>query len=191
MAAEVLILRGISGSGKTYTAREHESLTPQTVTVHDLKGFLKYVQEEDTLVIVDAKNLRVRDIAPYYAVAEAYGCDVRIETHFIDPMQARRNNDKLNLETLLSEYAVLMSEGAAFPPASVWKHTVEIFGGSLPLNNMNELEMLGQNLSERILAYREKETIREDQKKIAAQGRERASDENYSDDNESFDDGEV
>jgi hypothetical protein len=128
MAAEVLILRGISGSGKTYTAREHESLTPQTVVVSTLGEFLEHVRSPDTLLIVDARNLRALDVAPYYSVAEVLGCDVQIETHFIDPARAANHRPETPMDVLVRQYATLLAETNNFP--SDWKHVLRTYGGS-------------------------------------------------------------
>ena len=183
MAQEVIILRGIAGSGKTYKAREISDLTPNADIVSTVRDLIRSLEAGAPSIIVDDRNLLMHQVAAFYAVAQAYNANVYIETQFIDPMQAAKNC-KEPLDVLLAQYARMLSEQAAFPTA--WNHVIEPYGGSGPLNNMNELELIGQKLVEKIHAYRERETIKEDTKAIENKAADRAADENYSDDNEDF-----
>ena len=183
MTQEVIILRGIAGSGKSYTAREMSDLTPNADIVSTVRDLIRSLEAGAPSVIVDNLNLMMHQVAAFYAVAEAYNANVYIETQFIDPMQAARNC-KAPLDVLLAQYARMLSEQAAFPTS--WNHVIEPYGGSGPLNNMNELELIGQKLVDKIQAYRERETVKEDQKALENKAAERAADENYSDDNEDF-----
>lgn len=184
MPQEVVILRGITGSGKTYAAREYEMLTPDAQIVSDVRGLIRALEAGAPMVLVDAPNIRMHEVAALNGVAQAYDCDTSIETHFIDPFLARRNKPDTAIEVLLAQYAHLMSEQALFP--SGWNHIVVTYGGSGPLDNTNELELIGQKLVEKIHAYRERETIKEDTRAVASKAADRAADENYTDDNEDF-----
>lgn len=125
---QVLIMQGISGSGKSTLAlnlkqeAEDEGRNCWIVSADHfletrdggyqfdpkllpeahaecLKGFIRALQDwRLDLLIVDNTNTRLEEVAPYYAVAEAYGHDVRIMRVECDVEAAKRRN-KHNVPT--------------------------------------------------------------------------------------------
>lgn len=112
---EVIIMRGISGAGKTTFAHELASSKPkgevQICSADDffmkddeykfdaallplahaecLKKFIAFVSGMFSgIVIVDNTNLDWFDVSPYYNIAKAYNADVKIRTYLVDVYDA-------------------------------------------------------------------------------------------------------
>lgn len=103
---EVIILSGMSGSGKTTLANnlvrarrannklsviisadywfeqggKYEFDSAKLSQAHSacLKYYIKYMQDGVHFVVVDNTNCNVEEIAPYYAIAQAYGYAVKV-----------------------------------------------------------------------------------------------------------------
>lgn len=137
--SKVTILRGISGSGKTTYASKHY---PNTLVVsadhffgtpprykfdpeklpeaHNtcLRLFIEAVRN-GRAVVVDNTNTTVEEIAPYYALAEAYGHEVEIVTIEFDPLvAAQRNVHNVPLEAIERQHYRICS--TVLPRR--WKH---------------------------------------------------------------------
>jgi predicted kinase len=146
---KVTILRGIQGSGKsTYAGRILNSedrvacVSADHYFMHNgeykfdpaklpeahatcLRQFISLCHNEVSRhIIVDNTNATVAEIAPYYAIAQAYGYDVEIITlRGVAPIiAAQRNIHGVSLETVQRTHAKLVSEEYRFCPW--WKHTV-------------------------------------------------------------------
>ena len=57
-----------------------------------LRRFIEAIQQGKRLIIVDNTNTTVEEMAPYYAVAKAYGAAVHIHTATTDPIVAHARN---------------------------------------------------------------------------------------------------
>lgn len=100
---QVIIMRGLPGSGKSTYAKKYQLNYPKVIihsadTYHTVSGkyvfnpenipfahnnclqnFLYSLQDKDIeTIIVDNTNTTAWEIAPYYRLAEVYGCDVKI-----------------------------------------------------------------------------------------------------------------
>lgn len=114
---KVVILRGVPGSGKSTYAKSLylEPLSGWTVSADHymveaagvysfdpaklprchalcLKSFLELVRGGERNVIVDNTNVTAAEIAPYYALAEAYGYDASIVTLRASAMECSWRN---------------------------------------------------------------------------------------------------
>lgn len=93
----VTILRGVPGSGKSTFIRANPQLG----------------------IVVDNVSLRVADVAPYVAVAQAYGLTAKIITIYCDPKVAGpRNKHGVPPDRVVSMYADLEISDATeyWPP---------------------------------------------------------------------------
>lgn len=104
---KVTILQGLPGSGKSTWAEaqvgaeiisaDHFFVQPRTkeykfdvaklpeAHAACLRWFVRLVQRATPVVIVDNTNTTVAEVAPYYALAQAYGAEVEI-LHFDVPL---------------------------------------------------------------------------------------------------------
>lgn len=115
---KVIILRGIPGAGKStwiekniridhrVVSADHHFVDPETggykfdptqLGVAHARCLRKFVQHLEDLpqswtVVVDNTNTTAVEISPYYALAEAFRCDVEIVTLHCDPDVAARRN---------------------------------------------------------------------------------------------------
>lgn len=121
---QVIILSGISGSGKSTYAKmlQLDLVNAQIVSADNyfmvdgeykfdprklgeahsscLRAFIEHLSSWQQTVIVDNTNTTVLEIAPYYAVGKAYGAKVKLITVEVDPVvAAKRNAHGVNLAT--------------------------------------------------------------------------------------------
>lgn len=142
MAKKVLILAGASGSGKSTLARGRACQAGASLIfsadayfvgedgvyrfdparlpeAHGLclRCFVGAVQTAAPLVIVDNTNTTVAEVAPYAAVARAFGYDVEIVILHIDPEVAfRRGLHGVPLATIKAQAKRLSTLRASLPP---------------------------------------------------------------------------
>jgi len=144
----VVILRGISGAGKS----EYASTLPSSVVcssddfhitdlgeyvfkeenkkpshAYCLNRFTEFVQlpeeKRPPIIIVDNTNIRAVEIAPYYALAEANGWYVEITTVWVDPETAyQRNQHGCGRNLVNEQFQRLVEETDRFPPW--WSHRI-------------------------------------------------------------------
>lgn len=113
----VIILRGVSGAGKTtWVKRHYPRPTERAVVSADhyftdahgvyrfdparladahgqcLLEFLACIRNIDRTIIVDNTNTTIEEMAPYIAIAEAYKYAVQIVTLDVSPDVAARRN---------------------------------------------------------------------------------------------------
>lgn len=149
---KVIILRGISGSGKSmlcgrlkrdcgcdvlsvsaddFWTRNGETYVFDVKKIGEahaycLHKFIKHLSEwstvkHDPLIIVDNTCTRAVEVAPYYALAEAYGATVRIVTIVCDPQLAYdSNNHNTSAKILWGQHQRILNE--QLPPW--WKQEV-------------------------------------------------------------------
>jgi predicted kinase len=141
----VIILRGPSGAGKSTWAKHHfphasvvsadhyfmvgdeyrfdPSKLPQAHAVC-LRKFVDNMQFGEDITVVDNTNTTVAEVAPYAALALAYGHTLKIVTFDGDwRIAARRNVHGVPESTVEAQASRIMD--AVFPPW--WPHeTVEI-----------------------------------------------------------------
>ena len=141
---KVTILRGIPGSGKsTYAATIDDAVVvsadnyfarggaytfdaSELGAAHAacLRAFLAYLQGGGwTHIVVDNTNTTVAEIAPYYALAEAYGADVEIVTLATDAIDActARGVHGVPRRVVMNIAVRLNIENSRMPPR--WKRT--------------------------------------------------------------------
>jgi predicted kinase len=142
---EAIILQGIQGSGKsTLAAMLRQQVEDAAIVSADdyfleegvfcfdatklteahnacLLGFLKNLQERRARVIVDNTNSTIAEIAPYGALAQAFGYSVEIITILADPVWHGRRN--LHAAPLSAVWATWKRIEACEIPAR-WKRTV-------------------------------------------------------------------
>ena len=143
----VTIFRGLPGSGKsTLAAQMYKGLADAVVCTSDdffttptgeyvfepkllpqahgecLKKYVQALQENKFSVIAVANtNLSVAEMAPYYALAEAYGAEVEVCT--IDcpiELAKARNTHLVPDSTIERMYRILQEEDFRLPPW--WNH---------------------------------------------------------------------
>lgn len=142
---KVVILRGIPGSGKSTWAlknfqshrrivsADHHFLDPETSAykfdpaqlgiahARCLRKFVQHLESlpQDWTVVVDNTNTTAVEIAPYYALAEAFHCDVEIVTLHCDPdVAGQRNVHEVPATCVHAMHQWLVAE--VFPPR--WRH---------------------------------------------------------------------
>lgn len=147
----VFILRGVPGAGKSRLARKLRKgrkncevisadhyFTPfglgtgqyrfdpaKLGEAHSwcLRSFLEYLQWERRTVIVDNTNTTAVEIAPYAALALAYGYKVQVITIAANAREAaRRNVHGVPVETVLRMTKRLKEETPRLPPW--WPHKI-------------------------------------------------------------------
>lgn len=118
---QVIILSGVSGSGKDTYIKRYQIENPNVKTfvvsadhffikdgdyVFDpskleeahgacMRNFIQHVRnfiEEDGVVFVNNTNTTIEEIAPYYAIARAYGAEVQLITLSVLPHIAAKRN---------------------------------------------------------------------------------------------------
>ena len=146
---KVVILRGVSGAGKSRYAKQlidefskkNGRIVSADLFFTDDKGNYKFdarkladAHKECLIdfiealregvfhtIVVDNTNTRATEIAPYYAIAEAYGAFPSIVTVLCPLEEAlRRNIHGTPANILFNQYQRLLTE--ALPPW--WKHEV-------------------------------------------------------------------
>jgi len=146
----VVIMRGISGSGKSRYREEHyaDSLVASADDFWSIGGdkeyafdplkiglahswclqkFLGYLQRNTfpmvPYIVVDNTNTRAVEIAPYYALAESMKRTVEVITIWADPEDAiARNVHNVPADTISEQFKTLLEEGSRMPPW--WKHKI-------------------------------------------------------------------
>lgn len=77
----------------------------------------------DVRIVVDNTNLTVAEIAPYYALAQAYGHDVKIITYMRPPEDCIKTQvHAVPAETVRRMFNTLIDEGDRMP--RWWKHEI-------------------------------------------------------------------
>lgn len=108
----VLILRGISGSGKTtYASKVRNALVVSADDYFTYEGVyrfdprklpaahaqclkrymhivLHYPIDDDLVLVVDNTNTKLLEVAPYIAIAQAHGIDIEVRIFPMGPEQA-------------------------------------------------------------------------------------------------------
>lgn len=146
---KVKILCGISGSGKsTYIennfsdavvcSADHFFLTQEGDYLFDprklplahgacLQKFVSMVQvapEEDGTLVVDNTNTTVSEVAPYAALALAYGHDLEVIIIQCDPERAqRRNTHGVPQQAVMGQHSRLVKLADQLPP---WWRTTKV-----------------------------------------------------------------
>lgn len=110
MTKRVTILQGIPGAGKSssisptakvvsadhfFVMNGKYQFNPRLLTqAHAacLRQYVQFLQAGEEEVVVDNTNTSVAEIAPYYALAEAYGYAVKIHTHLCDAETGAKRN---------------------------------------------------------------------------------------------------
>lgn len=144
MPSNVIIMRGVPGSGKsTYQAKrvpgyhvvcstdDHPGLYDEDGKFHpellgeahasNLRNFIYHIVEsntryDSTTVVVDNTNITVAELAPYVQIALAYGKEVTVITLMGDPdIAARRNVHGVPENRVFSMYDMLIKETDNFP----------------------------------------------------------------------------
>jgi predicted kinase len=148
---EVVLMRGITGSGKSSHAKglhpttwcsadkffhnEEDEYVFDPTRLTEAHGsclieFIDAVQagvgcNDDVLIVVDNTNIRAAELAPYIAVAQAYGANVGIVLCWCDPMvAATRNVHDVPAHVAFAQYQELLRE--SLPPW--WPKQQVIFG---------------------------------------------------------------
>lgn len=133
----VIILAGVSGSGKSTIAAmcrgevvsaDHFFLDKEGVYQFDpaklpeahgwcLRRFVALLQDCTASVVVDNTNTTVAELAPYAALALAYGYDLRIVIVECDPRIAfERNKHGVPLASVEAQASRLACLAASLPP---------------------------------------------------------------------------
>lgn len=91
--------------------------------LRDFTGYVQRVVLKDANIIVDNTNTTIAEIAPYMALGQAYGHDVRILTILADyELCAQRNIHGVSKETIQRQYDKMIREQDLFPPW--WRHEI-------------------------------------------------------------------
>lgn len=91
-----------------------------------LKKFTQFIQNVDDAIplVVDNTSTSVSEVAPYAALAAAFGHSLRIITFICDPVVAhKRNTHGVPFETIFFMDRRLRDESALLPP--YWPHTIQ------------------------------------------------------------------
>lgn len=140
---KVIIMRGVSGAGKSTYVEKHFPLAKVVSADHYfvndgkysfdasklpeahgscLKQFIQALEGFHDTVVVDNTNTTVAEIAPYYSVAQAYSYAVEIITIVVDPVvAATRNVHGVGYDTVATQQKRLEREAQNFPPW--WGHS--------------------------------------------------------------------
>lgn len=155
---KVIILRGVSGSGKSTFVKKNwphaqvfssDFFFMKDDKVYDfdakklpyahgwcLRQFINALSAfnhkvamlpgfdgKNEVFVVDNTNTTIAEIAPYYAVAQAYGLNAEIITLDVDPRKAAaRNTHNVPATTVDRQYQNLVKNAEQFPP--FWVHRV-------------------------------------------------------------------
>lgn len=148
---KVIILSGVSGSGKSTYAKKHWPNTPTCSADHFfmvdgeyrfdparlasahgacLRDFVdRLLASSEECLVVDNTNTTIAEIAPYVALAQAYGHAVRIVTVLCVPeVAAKRNTHGVSESIVLAQATRLNSRD--MPPW--WAH--EYIGDDIASN---------------------------------------------------------
>ena len=146
----VIIMRGISGAGKSWYVKNRLKGDLAVVSADHFfynegvymfnparlgeahaqcfRSFmLKLAQKSEyprRTLVVDNTNIATHEIAPYYMAATAEGVDVEIVTLKIDPQKAFNRNQHGLTTSQIWRQARLIEEQTGFMP-HYWRHTVE------------------------------------------------------------------
>jgi predicted kinase len=136
---KVIILRGISGCGKsTWTKNHHPNATiasaddsfrlpdgtydfsnhAQRIHAAHLACFQAFIQailRKDPFIIVDNTNLQTWEISPYVMPAQSFGYEVTILTIVCDPEVAIARKDWNAPEKIRRSAKILAEEESRFP----------------------------------------------------------------------------
>jgi predicted kinase len=150
MVKNVVIMRGVSGAGKSTYARNFSNaviLSSDDYWTRDggdykenfnveklgaahawnLRRYILTLESlnlpDDTTVIIDNTNTTIAELAPYYAVAQAYNVPVEIITLMVDPKVAlARNIHGVPLKAHSAQYSRLVDNTPLIP--RWWKHDI-------------------------------------------------------------------
>lgn len=145
----IIIMQGVAGSGKTTFIRKNY---PEAVSIFSadhyfmhagkyvfnpadlpkahaacLRDYTRYIQaksEHDSeKVFVDNTNTTVAEIAPYYALAQAYGHEVEIVRLLVAPdLAAARNTHGVPATAVWAMHDRIVASQSQMPPW--WKDTL-------------------------------------------------------------------
>jgi len=142
----VIVMRGVPGSGKSHWAQsltgskvvvsadhhfinsdgEYEFDPAKLADAHNacLRRFLEELQNQNTeLLIVDNTNSTIAEMAPYMALAAAFGAPAEIVEVKCDPTTAvARNVHGVTTATVKRIHDVMCKNTPLMPPW--WQHTV-------------------------------------------------------------------
>lgn len=143
---KVIILRGISGAGKSTWAKKHY---PNAVIAsaddyflqedgsydYDLDQiddaheacyqiFVKALLSKEPLIVVDNSNVTVWEISPYVMPARSFGYEVEVLTLRCDPEIAISRKDWLAPDRVRQKAKILTEEEGRFPDFIKAVHTV-------------------------------------------------------------------
>lgn len=143
----VIILRGVSGSGKTTYAFRlaqgndnvivstdyffmksgkfvYEASKIQEAHSETLKNFIEVVTAgKHSTIFVDNTNTSVAELAPYAAIATAYGYSVKIITLIVSPnVAAERSSHRVPIEVIRKQASTLESNNPHIPRR--WEHEI-------------------------------------------------------------------
>jgi predicted kinase len=154
MVKKVIIMRGVSGSGKSTYARNFsnaailssddywtrdggdykENFNVEKLGAAHAWNLRRYIDclvfesktrsdENDITIVIDNTNTIVAELAPYYAVAQAFQVPVEIITLMVDPKIAlARNVHGVPLNAHSAQYSRLVDNEKQIP--RWWKHTI-------------------------------------------------------------------
>jgi predicted kinase len=148
MDGKVFILSGVSGSGKSYIAKAVEAggvgarihstdakfiqpdgsyvMQPELLGLHHSTTLREYAEDvrnpEVSIIVVDNTNTTLAEVAPYAALAQAFGRAMEIVTLVCDPVVAwQRNTHATPLKAVWQQHLRLMQRD--LPPW--WPHHVQ------------------------------------------------------------------
>jgi predicted kinase len=145
----VIILRGVSGAGKSLYARKlvRENKGAVVVSADDyfmqngdyvfdrdslgeahkqcLLKFIEAVQGDERFIVVDNTNTRMTEVAPYYSVAKAHGYRVRIVSVICSLEDLLDRSYKVPNNVICEQWQRFMKE--EIPPW--WKKEHEVRNG--------------------------------------------------------------
>ena len=88
-----------------------------------LRAWIESCKEQLDIIVCDNTNILIAELAPYVAVAQAYGYQTEIITIAVDPVKAHaRNLHQTPIHEITSQAKLLALETERFPPW--WKHAV-------------------------------------------------------------------
>lgn len=157
----IFIMRGVSGAGKTTWWQSQFPNQVINVCSADaffmkdgkyewdlskfseaygkcLRDFVETVSEKDwSTVVVDNTNIPISDLAPYYALAEAFGHEVKIVTIVVNPLvAAARGVHGVSDLVTRAKHDFMMEETKRFPAR--WKHRIVNLDDRMPYTVTDE-----------------------------------------------------
>lgn len=132
----ISVLRGISGSGKTTWAKQHEGKALVLSTDHYFlvdgeyrfdpmklgenhrrcfREFAEAVLKSEPWIIVDNTNLSAWEYAPYVVMGEAYGYQVELLTFMVTPEVSLQRKQLVKEDDLHRSYQRFVRESAHMP----------------------------------------------------------------------------